>query len=178
MILVMRNLCAMQAQTVCRLVVACALFLLVACAQQPPIVGPQAIPLRNPTVPIGAILRFDPVKFDGDWSVHSSAGGDWALTTFAVAGRSTQWSEAGRAATLTPRATGIFRLTYDDGTQRDLWVIWTDPDHHTVALGEPGGGYGFIATKVGRFRGDQVSAAAQVLDFNGYRTQDWGVRAR
>lgn len=161
-----------------RLAAFCAFLLLVACAEGPPSVGSQAIPLRNPTVPIGAILRFDPAKFDGDWSVYSSAGGDWALSTFSVSGRSTQWREDARAGTLTPRATGIFRLTYLDGVQRDLWVIWTDPDHHTVALGDPDGDFGFIATKVGKFRVDQVAAATQVLDFNGYRTKDWVVRAR
>ena len=134
--------------------------------------------MRNPTVPIGAIQRFESAKFDGDWRIYASAGGDWDLAAFAVSDDSTQWREQGRAATVTPRATGILQLTYSDGTQRDLWVVWTDPDHHTVALGNPEGDFGFIATKVGRFRADQVTAAGQVLDFNGYRTDEWVVRAQ
>jgi apolipoprotein D and lipocalin family protein len=134
--------------------------------------------IRNPTVPIGAIQRFDLQKFDGDWQVHSSAGGDWALSGFTVSQGGTQWRGPSGAATIMPRATGILRLTYADETQRDLWVIWTDPDHHTVAIGNPEGDFGFIATRTGRFRVDQVTAAAQVLDFNGYRTTDWDVRAR
>ncbi|WP_299724626.1 lipocalin family protein [uncultured Tateyamaria sp.] len=134
--------------------------------------------IRNPTVPIGAIQRFEAAKFDGDWRVHASAGGDWALREFTVSGSATAWREAAGAATIAPRATGILQLTYDDGTQRDLWVVWTDPDHHTVALGNPEGDFGFIATRAGRFRADQVTAAGQVLDFNGYRTDAWEVRAR
>lgn len=152
-------------------------FLLASCAQNAPTAGDPSL-IRNPTVPIGAILRFDAAKFDGDWSVHSSAGGAWALNSFTVSDRSTAWREPGRTGVLTPRATGIFRLTYSDGTTRDLWVIWTDPDHHTVALGNPDGDLGFIATQVGKFRRDQVAAAAQVLDFNGYRTREWAVRAQ
>ena len=140
--------------------------------------GGDASALRDPTVPIGAILRFDPALFDGDWRVHSAAGAAWDLTGFTVSGRSTAWREPAGSATITARATGILQLRYADGTQRDLWVIWTDPDHHTVALGTPDGAFGFIATKAGRFRADQVTAAGQVLDFNGYRTQTWSVRAR
>ena len=174
----MHNVCTSCAQPVRRIAAFCALLLVAACVQTPPVLEPQTIPLRNPTVPIGAILRFDPAKFDGNWSVHSSAGGEWALTTFTVSGRSTEWREPAQSATLTQRATGIFRMKYGDGTQRNLWVIWTDPDHQTVALGDPDGGFGFIANKVGKFRIDQITAAAQILEFNGYRTKDWAVRAR
>lgn len=134
--------------------------------------------IRNPTVPIGAIQRFDPLSFDGDWRVHATAGGDWDLSAFTVSGGSNEWREPSGRATIIARATGILQLTYENGVRRDLWVVWTDPDHHTVALGEPEGRFGFIATRVGRFRVDQVMAAAQVLDFNGYRTKDWGVRAQ
>ena len=139
---------------------------------------PQVAGLRDPAAPIGAIQRFDAAKFDGDWFVQSSAGGDWDVRGFTVSDDGTRWREAGRAATVMARATGILRLTYADGTRRDLWVVWTDPDHHTVAIGNPEGDFGFIATRAGRFRADQVTAAAQVLDFNGYRTGEWDVRAR
>ncbi|MFL4470608.1 lipocalin family protein [Tateyamaria armeniaca] len=134
--------------------------------------------LRNPTVPIGAIQRFELSKFDGDWRVHSHAGGGWNPGAFTVSDAGTTWRAQGQTATIAPRATGILQLTYADGTQRDLWVVWTDPDHHTVAVGNPEGDFGFIATRVGRFRADQVAAAAQVLDFNGYRTDEWAVRAK
>ena len=130
--------------------------------------------IRNPTVPIGAIQRFDPVRFDGDWGVQATAGGPWALRGFTVSGRGTGWREDdGRSARMTLRATGILRLTYADETQRDLWVVWTDPDHNTLAVGTPDGSFGFIATRVGQARGDQITAARQVLDFNGYRTREW-----
>ena len=137
-------------------------------------VRPDPLLIRNPTVPIGAIQRFDPVKFDGDWAVQASAGGAWALAGFSVSGAGTLWREQdGRTADITPRATGILQLAYADAVLRDLWVVWTDPDHTTLAVGTPDGSFGFIATRVGKARGDQIRAARQVLDFNGYRTIEW-----
>ena len=172
----MHRACTTCAQAVHRFGVYILLSLVLAGCANVAGVGRDPALIRNPTVPIGAILRFDPAKFDGNWSVYSTAGGDWTLTGFTVAGRGTRWREPGRRARITPRATGILQLTYAGGARRDLWVIWTDPDHHTVALGTPGGGFGFIATRAGRFRADQVAAAGRVLDFNGYRTAEWKVR--
>lgn len=175
----MHNACTPCAQRVHRWAVFCAMLLVMACADVPDDRSGQAIALRNPTVPIGAILRFELAKLDGDWTVQSGAGGPWALTEFSVSQGGALWRENdGRTARIVPRATGILRLTYDDGSERDVWVLWTDPDHHTLALGNPEGGFGFIATRAGRFRADQVAAAGQVLDFNGYRTNEWKVRAR
>lgn len=176
----MHNACTGCAQAVHRfgvLAFFALMLVLSACATRAPQTADPSL-IRNPTVPIGAILRFDPVKFDGNWVVYSSAGGAWDLVGFTVSGGSTRWAEQGGTATLTRRATGILQMTYADGAQRDLWVLWTDPDHHTVAIGNPEGDFGFIATREGRFRTDQVRAAAQVLDFNGYRTADWTMRTR
>lgn len=172
----MRRACATCARAVRRWGAHVVLSLVLAGCANVAGVGRDPALIRNPTVPIGAILRFDPAKFDGDWSVYATAGGDWALSDFTVAGRGTRWREPGRRARITSRAPGILKLTYAGGAQRELWVIWTDPDHHTVALGSPEGGFGFIATRAGRFRADQVAAARQVLDFNGYRTAQWKVR--
>ncbi len=147
--------------------------LCVACA--PERYGDVNLPLRNPSVPIGAITRFEPAKFDGTWRVQRTGGGAWALRDFVVTGATSVWSEGpgARNARIIQRATGILRLEYPDGAQRDIWVVWTDPDHHTVALGDPEGRFGFVATRSGKTRADQVAAALQVLDFNGYRTKDW-----
>ncbi|MBY5932019.1 hypothetical protein KUV51_03320 [Tateyamaria omphalii] len=132
--------------------------------------------LRNPTVPIGAITRFEFPRFDGRWQVVRSGAGDWPLVGFEVAGdawRERSASGEGRAAVVTPVGTGILRLTYEDGDSRDLWVLWIDPDHNTAALGDPEGRFGFVATRDGTARADQIRAAEQVLDFNGYRTDTW-----
>lgn len=133
------------------------------------------VSLRDRAVPIGAISRFEAMKFDGAWNVHSTAGGIWDLRDFAVAGGSALWSEGqgARTAQVQQRATGILRLTYGGGVTRDLWVVWIDPDHNTVALGDPDGQFGHVATRVGKTRADQVTAALQVLAFNGYRTEEW-----
>ncbi len=72
-----------------------------------------------------------------------------------------------------PIGTGILRIDYADGSTGDLWVLWVDPDHNTAALGDPEGQFGFVATRAGAVRSDQIRAAEQVLDFNGYRTETW-----
>ncbi|MEL7091991.1 MAG: lipocalin [Pseudomonadota bacterium] len=149
-----------------------ALCVMAACT---PSLPPGDIPLRNPTVPIGAIQRFDLALFSGDWIVRESAGGDWPISAFTVGG--TQWRErtgtAAATADITQRATGVLRLSYPDGGARDVWVLWIDPDHQTVALGSPDGAFGLIATRQGTQRADQIAAARNVLDFNGYRTDTW-----
>ena len=128
--------------------------------------------LRNPTVPIGAITRFDPALFDGRWEVIETAGGAWDLRDFEVAGNSTEW-RGGVTGTITQRAPGILKIDYAGGTSRDIWIVWIDPDHQTAAIGDPEGRFGFVATRPGRARADQAEAARQVLDFNGYKTKDW-----
>ena len=128
--------------------------------------------LRDPTVPIGAITRFDPVLFDGRWEVAETAGGAWDLRDFEVAGESSAWRGTATG-TITQRAPGILKINYADGASRDIWIVWIDPDHQTAAIGDPEGRFGFVATRQGRARADQVAAARQVLDFNGYKTEDW-----
>lgn len=132
--------------------------------------------LRNPTVPIGAISRFDAARFDGRWQVERAGAGAWALAGFEIAnGRWQERSEMGatREAQVTPLGRGVLEITYGDGSKRDLWVVWIDPDHNTAALGDPDGRFGFVVTRVGKRRADQIRAAEQVLDFNGYRTEKW-----
>ncbi|WP_415402350.1 hypothetical protein [Tateyamaria sp. SN3-11] len=133
--------------------------------------------LRNPTVPIGAITRFEAARFDGRWNVRQSGGGAWDMRAFEVAGESTAWREqsgsAARTGTIVQRGPGILRIVYEGGDLRDLWVVWIDPDHQTAALGDPEGRFGFVVTRAGTARADQITAARQVLDFNGYRTETW-----
>ena len=149
---------------------------LVGCAQEAVIDDTRL--LRNPTVPIGAITRFEPARCDGRWTIQQSGGGDWDLRSFEVAEQSAVWREtlsggAVRDGVIAQRAPGILRLTYAGGDLRDLWVVWIDPDHQTAALGDPDGQFGFVATRAGTARADQITAARQVLDFNGYRTETW-----
>ncbi|MEO0402521.1 MAG: hypothetical protein AAF214_09105 [Pseudomonadota bacterium] len=155
----------------------CAVFL-GACAPTP--ATDFELPLRNPTVPIGAITRFDLGKFAGDWVVRQSGGGAWALSRFSVSPSEGVWREADDAglAQIDVRAPGILRLRYLDGFVRDVWVVWIDPDHQTAALGSPDGAFGFVVTRPNASRADQVTAARQVLDFNGYRTAEWKAGAQ
>lgn len=144
---------------------------LAACSDVVPDGGDPSL-IRNPTVPIGAITRFDAALFDGQWDVIETAGGAWDLRAFEIAANSTQWRGTS-AGVLTLRAPGILQIAYADGAVRDIWIVWIDPDHQTAAIGDPEGRFGFVATRSGRARADQIKAARQVLDFNGYRTDTW-----
>lgn len=182
----MYNLCTTCAQTVHRFGVITALAVLGACA------APQvedALLLRNPTVPIGAISRFDIERFDGNWRVFGTAEGDWALTGFSVDAKEQVWRErrivpvAGDineeieiVGTFVLEGPGRLTVTTQNAPPRDIWVVWIDPDHNTAGLGTPDGRFGFTVLREGTYRSDQVAAAEDVLDFNGYRTEEWAIR--
>ena len=171
-----RRMCATSAQAVHRFG---ALLLLAACADGTGAPTDVVIPLRNPTVQIGAIARFDLASFAGDWVVLSFVGKGWVPRSFNVVGR--QWTEVrpegGRdvrlSGTLTEAGTGRLTLTMQDGTQRDMWIVWIDEGHNTAAIGTPDGSFGLIAQRRGVRRADQLQAAARVMEFNGYRPGDW-----
>lgn len=133
--------------------------------------------LRDTSVPFGAISRFDMQRFAGEWRLVSTGGG-WAPARFSVAADT--WSEQrnGDAVTgrLIPSAPGRMTLRFGPRDAQDLWVLWTDEDHTTIAIGTPDGSFGFVAQRLCVSRADQAAAAAQVLDFNGYQTAAWPVR--
>lgn len=158
--------------------------LLIACAPAP--LSDVDIPSRNPTVPIGAITRFDIGRFEGNWRVFGSAGGDWALTGFSVDADTRVWRERRIVrvhddindeieveGNFVLEGPGRLTVTTQNAPPRDIWVVWIDPDHNTAGLGTPDGRFGFTVLREGTFRSDQVQAAKDVLDFNGYRTEEW-----
>ena len=49
----------------------------------------------------------------------------------------------------------------------DWWVIWVDSGYRTLAVGTPGGSFGFVLDR-GRIGPDRMVAAEEVFDFNGY----------
>ncbi|WP_338402020.1 lipocalin family protein [Paragemmobacter straminiformis] len=59
---------------------------------------------------------------------------------------------------------------------RQWWVLWADTDLRTVVIGTPDGSFGFILNRDGPLPPDRLTAARQVLAFNGYdttRLQSW-----
>ncbi len=51
---------------------------------------------------------------------------------------------------------------------RPWWVLWADTDLRTLVIGTPDGSFGFILDRAGPLPPDRLTAARQVLRFNGY----------
>ena len=49
-----------------------------------------------------------------------------------------------------------------------IWVLWVDQDYRVAALGTPSGTWAAVLVRPGKGRGDLLTAAREVLDFNGY----------
>lgn len=47
------------------------------------------------------------------------------------------------------------------------WVLWADADYRTLVIGSPNGRLGFILNR-GPFPVDRLTAAKEILDWNGY----------
>ena len=50
----------------------------------------------------------------------------------------------------------------------DYWVLWTDDDYRTAVVGAPDGRSGWILNRAPTIPPDRLTAAREVLDFNGY----------
>jgi len=50
----------------------------------------------------------------------------------------------------------------------DYWVLWTDSDYRTAVVGAPNGRSGWILNREPTIRPDRLSAARDILEFNGY----------
>ena len=50
----------------------------------------------------------------------------------------------------------------------DYWVLWTDEGYRTAVVGAPDGRSGWILNREPSIPEDRLTAARQVLDFNGY----------
>ncbi|PLL10777.1 lipocalin [Tabrizicola sp. TH137] len=51
---------------------------------------------------------------------------------------------------------------------RDWWLLWADADLRTLVLGTPDGSFGFILNRGGPLPPDRLTAARDILDWNGY----------
>ena len=50
----------------------------------------------------------------------------------------------------------------------DYWVLWTDDGYRTAVVGAPDGRSGWILNREPTIPADRLTAAREVLDFNGY----------
>lgn len=139
--------------------------LLAACAPKP---APQ-INFRDPARPIYSLAGFDGARLSGAW--HQVAGFGVACSSGAVeVGAETRFDlclpdgqKQGRGAMVATQP-GRFDL---QGIG-PLWVLWADADNRTVVLGAPSGAYAFILNREANLPADRLTAARDILAFNGY----------
>lgn len=139
--------------------------LLAACSHKP---APQAS-FRDPARSMYSLAGFDAARLSGAW--HQVAGFGAACSGGMI--------EVG--------ATARFDLCLADGQKQGagalvatkpgrfdlqgigpLWVLWADADNRTVVLGAPSGAYGLILNRDPNLPADRLTAARDILAFNGY----------
>ena len=145
---------------------AAALALLGACVPK----GPRGPSLRDSAAPFGAVLRFDPGRFAGDWDVVGAIG--------AVPGGRQVWAPAagrlhllheGGDRVMRPGVYGTAqagRLTPEAG--ETVWVLWIDDGHRTAVLAVPSGRWALILNRGARIPADRRRAALDILGWSGF----------
>ena len=140
---------------------------------------------RDTRKPLTYITRSDASRLVGDWYVRGHYPGGEALLTVSYL-RDRQGQQAFRFVSRACKATGNYEDAGDiwpgtplgpnrwrladpqGGKDRDLWVIWVDESYRTAAIGAPDGGYAWVLDRRATGGADRITAAREILDFNGY----------
>ena len=140
---------------------------------------------RNTQVPLTYTSRSDANRLADDWYLRAHYPSDEDLRRVSylrardgqeafklVSRRCGENGDCKDMATLwraTPLGPNRWRLTDPQGGKdRDLWVIWVDEGYRTAAIGAPDGGYGWVLDRAATGGTDRITAAREILDFNGY----------
>lgn len=161
-----------------RLIAALLLAALAGCAKP---AAPVAV-FRDTTTQIYSNAVLDPARLQGDWrQVGAFAGGaggcEGGQVSFGAPqnGRMAVSADLcldgarqrfrGEAAIAVP---GRFVLAGAEGALAEpWWVLWADHDNRSLVIGTPSGRMGFVLDR-GRMPGDRITAAREILDWNGY----------
>ncbi len=154
-----------------RVILAAVLFLAACVANDARVAG-----FRNPETPIYSAAAFTPDRITGSWrqaaGFASSSEGcrDGAVeVTPAPGGLMIRGSLCLNGQRLPvdalARPSGPGRLAV--AGQEDWWVLWVDSGYRSMVIGTPSGRFGFILDR-GAIPSDRLTAASEVLDFNGY----------
>lgn len=145
---------------------------LAACAAPPPVAG-----FRDPAKQIYSSAVFDPTSLAGVWrqvaDFAERPGCSAAGVRFAPAGSMMQidgqiclaGAPVAVAGPMVPVGPGRFALV---GVPDPIWVLWADTDLRTLVLGTPSGRFGIILNRDGALPADRLTAAREVLAWNGY----------
>ncbi|KQI67275.1 lipocalin [Loktanella sp. 3ANDIMAR09] len=165
------------------------LLLLAACAKPLPDeqVGGLFEVYRDRDQPIASAALFQPDRYVGRWyevaryPVPFEAGctgvtADYAalpdgslsvLNTCRNADGTVRSTIQGRADIVGP---GRLKVSFDNVpfVRADYWVLWVDEGYRTAVVGAPDGRSGWILNRTPDIPADRLTAAKEVLDFNGY----------
>ena len=149
--------------------------------------------LRNPTVPLSIISRGGADAMQGEWKVRASSPQyhDIQSLTFNTNAKPLHTVEFlhascdadGNCEALSdawlarPLAQNRWRLTAQTtNAEMELWVIWIDDGYRTAALGSPDSDMAFIVDRKTSGGADRMTAASEVLEFNGYNMSAFQTR--
>lgn len=166
-----------------RSLLAVALVALGACAAQAPVPEGAGPGYRDQSALIGVTSRYDARKFAGVWYVR--AGFDPSLGRMAFRFTDTPKGPVMRLGVFVCDPAGIcgdfaedlpvqrlgkgrYRVTMPNGVVRDFWVLWVDEGFRTAVLGNETGDFGWIVDRSTKGGADRITAAREILDFNGY----------
>jgi apolipoprotein D and lipocalin family protein len=140
-----------------------------------PVPEAASVSYRDSAVGISSTLRFDLVRFQGDWVVRASYPIDvlQRVTIKAVSETRFIWRADGRESQGEVTGPGRFRL---EGASEEYWVLWVDEGFRTAAIGTPDGRFGLILDRTPRGGADRMVAAREMLDFNGYDVSQIALR--
>ncbi len=125
---------------------------------------------RDGNAPIAATTRFEPARFAGDYRVVAAFAPEDAQPASRMIrfeGNATGgliMRDGAQPVTLDLVAPGRLR---PKGEGADIWVLWTDADYRTAALGTPSGRFGMIIER-GDGAADRMVAAREILEWYGY----------
>ena len=140
--------------------------------------------LRDSKALIGATSRYDAARFQGPWLVRDSFGDGVAQvalveTTQGPAFLLCAQVGCGGGGTLwlaQQQGQGRYALSRPDGSTRTLWVLWVEEGFRTAVVGNPAGDFGWILDRSASGGADRIAAAREILDFNGYDTDQLRIR--
>ena len=142
-----------------------ALLLLAACAAKPP----PEVSFRDTTTQVYSIAGLDPSRITGHWVQVAGFGPACKGGTIEI-GAVTQYAlclpngvQTG-AGVMTSTLPGRFDLP----GVGPFWVLWADADDRTLVIGAPSGRYGLVLNRAAAIPADRLTAARDILRFNGY----------
>lgn len=156
----------------------CLMVLLAGCAQPPERAGSY----RDSAVPLSVTTRGTLADLHGDWVVRGAfpetasiqgvtlePQGDGKLNvTIDQPGCEQDCHILSGTWPAERIAQNRMRLLTDSATDTELWVIWMDEGVRTAVIVTPDGRAAFILDRKAQGGADRISAAREIMDFNGY----------